>query len=143
MPAQWRRPLQDDLRQVIASPQVGPNLPQFMQHFGKRAIRAIKEFTKGYSDTQLKVRDATSNEPWGPSDTQMNEIAEMTYNQDDYVEILEMLYKRLNEKGKNWRHVFKVRRHGQFYKLKYWANCCNAPRVSPYSTTSCIRARRT
>ncbi|KAJ7853304.1 hypothetical protein B0H14DRAFT_2354334 [Mycena olivaceomarginata] len=78
-----------------------------MQHFGKRAIRAITEFTKGYSDTQLKVRDATSNEPWGPSDTQMNEIAEMTCNQDDYVEILEMLYKRLNEKGKNWRHVFK------------------------------------
>lgn len=28
---------------------------------------------------------------------------------DNFVEIMEMLDKRLNDKGKNWRHVFKVR----------------------------------
>ncbi|KAF8190022.1 epsin 2-like protein, partial [Mycena galopus ATCC 62051] len=60
-----------------------------------------------YSDTQVKVRDATCNESWGPSGTQMNEIAQMTYNQGNFVEIMEMLDKRLNDKGKNWRHVFK------------------------------------
>lgn len=26
---------------------------------------------------------------------------------NDFVEIMEMLDKRLNDKGKNWRHVFK------------------------------------
>ncbi|KAJ7615044.1 epsin domain-containing protein [Mycena polygramma] len=78
-----------------------------MQHFGKGAVRVVKNYTKGYSDTQAKVRDATSNDPWGPSGTQMNEIAQMTYNQGDFVEIMEMLDKRLNDKGKNWRHVFK------------------------------------
>ena len=26
----------------------------------------------------------------------------------DFVEVMEMLDKRLNDKGKNWRHVFKV-----------------------------------
>lgn len=26
----------------------------------------------------------------------------------DFIEIMEMLDKRLNDKGKNWRHVFKV-----------------------------------
>ena len=26
---------------------------------------------------------------------------------NDFVEIIEMLDKRLNDKGKNWRHVFK------------------------------------
>lgn len=26
----------------------------------------------------------------------------------DFVEIMEMMDKRLNDKGKNWRHVFKV-----------------------------------
>ena len=52
-----------------------------MQHFGKAALRATKNYTKGYSDTQAKVRDATSNDPWGPSGTQMNDIAQMTYNQ--------------------------------------------------------------
>ena len=44
----------------------------------------------------------------------MNEIAQMTYNQQDFVEIMEMLDKRLNDKGKNWRHVFKVRWSGHF-----------------------------
>ncbi|KAL0577183.1 hypothetical protein V5O48_004822 [Marasmius crinis-equi] len=78
-----------------------------MQHFGKAALRVTKNYTKGYSDTQMKVRDATSNDPWGPSGTQMNEIAQLTYNQGDFVEIMEMLDKRLNDKGKNWRHVFK------------------------------------
>ncbi|PFH47050.1 hypothetical protein AMATHDRAFT_68507 [Amanita thiersii Skay4041] len=78
-----------------------------MQHLGKAALRVTKNYTKGYSDTQAKVRDATSNDPWGPSGTQMNEIAQLTYNQNDFVEIMEMLDKRLNDKGKNWRHVFK------------------------------------
>ncbi|KAJ8515447.1 hypothetical protein ONZ45_g7120 [Pleurotus djamor] len=78
-----------------------------MQHLGKAALRVTKNYTKGYSDTQAKVREATSNDPWGPSGTQMNEIAQLTYNQGDFVEIMEMLDKRLNDKGKNWRHVFK------------------------------------
>lgn len=30
---------------------------------------------------QTKVREATSNDAWGPSGTQMNEIAQLTYNQ--------------------------------------------------------------
>ncbi|KAG8902820.1 hypothetical protein FRB99_004087 [Tulasnella sp. 403] len=79
-----------------------------LQHFGRGALRVAKNYTKGYSDVQAKVRDATSNDPWGPSGTQMNEIAQMTYNQQDFVEIMEMLDKRLNDKGKNWRHVFKA-----------------------------------
>ena len=29
---------------------------------------------------QVKVREATSNDPWGPSSTQMSEIADLTYN---------------------------------------------------------------
>lgn len=52
-----------------------------MQHFGKGVMRVAKNYTKGYSDVQAKVRDATSNDPWGPSGTQMNEIAQLTYNQ--------------------------------------------------------------
>ena len=30
-------------------------------------------------------------------------------HRNDFIEIMEMLDKRLNDKGKNWRHVFKVR----------------------------------
>lgn len=79
-----------------------------LQSFGKGALRVAKNYTKGYSDTQTKVREATSNDAWGPSGTQMNEIAQMTYSQNEFVEIMEMLDKRLNDKGKNWRHVFKA-----------------------------------
>uniref|UniRef100_A0A0W0FPK3 ENTH domain-containing protein n=1 Tax=Moniliophthora roreri TaxID=221103 RepID=A0A0W0FPK3_MONRR len=79
-----------------------------MQHFGKAALRATKNYTKGYSDTQAKVRDATSNDPWGPTGQQMNEIAKLSWNQQDFIEIIEILDKRLNDKGKNWRHVFKT-----------------------------------
>ncbi|KAI5121733.1 hypothetical protein M0805_009025 [Coniferiporia weirii] len=79
-----------------------------LQHFGKATLRVAKNYTKGYSDVQTKVRDATSNDPWGPTGQQMNEIAQMTFNQNDFVEIMEMLDKRLNDKGKNWRHVFKA-----------------------------------
>lgn len=52
-----------------------------MQHLGKGIVRAAKNYTKGYSDVQSKVRDATSNDPWGPSGTQMNELAQLSYNQ--------------------------------------------------------------
>ncbi len=57
-----------------------PTIMSF-QTFGKSALRVAKNYTKGYSDVQAKVREATSNDPWGPSGTQMNEIAQMTYNQ--------------------------------------------------------------
>ncbi|KAJ3521818.1 hypothetical protein NMY22_g12153 [Coprinellus aureogranulatus] len=92
---------------TIATHFCSPSTPTTMQHFGKAALRVTKNYTKGYSDTQAKVREATSNDPWGPSGTQMNEIAQLTYNQNDFIEIMEMLDKRLNDKGKNWRHVFK------------------------------------
>ena len=52
-----------------------------IQNFGKGVVRVAKNYTKGYSDVQAKVRDATSNDPWGPSGTQMNELAQLTYNQ--------------------------------------------------------------
>ncbi|KAK4706010.1 hypothetical protein P7C70_g183, partial [Phenoliferia sp. Uapishka_3] len=78
-----------------------------MQNLGKSAMRVAKNSIKGYSDVQSKVRDATSNDAWGPSGTQMSEIAALTFNQNDFVEIIEMIDKRLNDKGKNWRHVFK------------------------------------
>ncbi|KAF7729882.1 hypothetical protein EC973_003616 [Apophysomyces ossiformis] len=75
---------------------------------GKGVVRSIKNYAKGFSDVQIKVREATSNDAWGPSGTLMNEIAQLTYNQHDFVEIMDMIDRRLNDKGKNWRHVFKA-----------------------------------
>ncbi|RHZ71193.1 hypothetical protein Glove_261g75 [Diversispora epigaea] len=78
------------------------------KYMAKDAVRSIKNYTKGYSETQAKVRSATSNNPWGPSGSAMYEIAQATYNPHHFIEIMEMIDKRLNDHGKNWRHVFKA-----------------------------------
>ncbi|WAQ95294.1 EPN2-like protein [Mya arenaria] len=69
--------------------------------------RTLKNVVKNYTDAQVKVREATSNDPWGPSSTLMTEIADLTYNVVAYTEIMQMIWKRLNDHGKNWRHVYK------------------------------------
>lgn len=58
--------------------------------------------------SQKKVREATSNDQWGPSATLMAEIADLTYNTVAMAEIMKMIWKRLNDHGKNWRHVYKA-----------------------------------
>ncbi|CAG5031452.1 unnamed protein product [Parnassius apollo] len=70
--------------------------------------RNIKNLAHNYSDAQVKVREATSNDPWGPSSTLMAEIADLTYNVMAFTEIMQMIWKRLNDHGKNWRHVYKA-----------------------------------
>lgn len=78
-----------------------------LHNMGKSAMRVSKNYIKGYTDTQVKVRQATSNDAWGPSGQLMNEISQLSHNQNDFIEIMEILDKRLNDKGRNWRHVFK------------------------------------
>ncbi|XP_027837840.1 epsin-2 isoform X1 [Aphis gossypii] len=70
--------------------------------------RNIKNIAHNYSDAQVKVREATSNDQWGPSSTLMAEIADLTYNVVAFSEIMAILWKRLNDHGRNWRHVHKA-----------------------------------
>ncbi|XP_076623226.1 epsin homolog lqf isoform X2 [Colletes latitarsis] len=70
--------------------------------------RDIVNLAHNYSNAQKAVRKATSNDPWGPSGTLMAEIADLTYNVVAFTEIMQMLWKRLNDHGKNWRHVWKA-----------------------------------
>ncbi|KAG8215099.1 hypothetical protein J3R82DRAFT_8543 [Butyriboletus roseoflavus] len=102
-----------------------------LQQFGKGALRVAKNYTLRFSDTQTKVRDATSNALWGPSGTdeshctvelqsvrvvaprdarmrRTNFVLLNLSHRNNFVDIMEMLDKRLNDKGKNWRHVFKA-----------------------------------
>lgn len=67
----------------------------------------MKNVACNYSNAQVKVREATSNDPWGPSTVMMSEIADLTYNPAAFNDIMMMLFKRLNDHGKNWRHVYK------------------------------------
>ncbi|KAH7291509.1 hypothetical protein KP509_29G019900 [Ceratopteris richardii] len=59
-------------------------------------------------EIEQKVLDATSNEPWGPHGTLMSEIAHATKNYYEMQMIMEVLWKRMSDTGRNWRHVYKA-----------------------------------
>ncbi|XP_043723882.1 clathrin interactor EPSIN 2 isoform X2 [Telopea speciosissima] len=56
---------------------------------------------------EQKVLDATSNEPWGPHGSHLADIAQATRNYHEYQMIMAVIWKRINDTGKNWRHVYK------------------------------------
>ncbi|KAM8884864.1 uncharacterized protein ACB058_000868 isoform 1-T1 [Synchiropus picturatus] len=68
--------------------------------------RQLKNLVQNYSEAEVKVREATSNDPWGPSSTQMADISDLTYNVVACNEIMTMLWKRLKD-DRNWRHIHK------------------------------------
>ncbi|KAK5883305.1 hypothetical protein CesoFtcFv8_019648 [Champsocephalus esox] len=68
--------------------------------------RQLKNLVQNYSEAEVKVREATSNDPWGPSSTQMADLSDLTYNVVACNEIMTMLWRRLND-DKNWRHIHK------------------------------------
>ncbi|KAL1535277.1 clathrin interactor EPSIN 2-like isoform X2 [Salvia divinorum] len=57
---------------------------------------------------EQKVLDATSNEPWGPHGSLLADIAQATRNYHEYQMITSVIWKRINDTGKNWRHVYKA-----------------------------------
>ncbi|SMN19881.1 similar to Saccharomyces cerevisiae YDL161W ENT1 Epsin-like protein involved in endocytosis and actin patch assembly and functionally redundant with Ent2p [Maudiozyma saulgeensis] len=73
----------------------------------KQFVRSAKNAFKGYSSAQVLVRDATSNDMRSTNIGLMQEIAARTYDSVEFFEIMEMLDKRLNDKGKYWKHVVK------------------------------------
>jgi len=67
----------------------------------------MRNVVHNYTEVEIKVREATSNDPWGPSSSIMAEISDLTYQAQPFPEIMAMLWKRLSDHGKNWRHVYK------------------------------------
>ncbi|XP_076933950.1 clathrin interactor EPSIN 3-like [Bidens hawaiensis] len=56
---------------------------------------------------EQKVLDATSNETWGPHGSLLADIAMASRNYHEYQMIMSIIWKRVNDTGKNWRHVYK------------------------------------
>ncbi len=89
-----------------------------------------------YTDAEAKVREATSNDAWGPSNTLLTELAEYTFHVQAYGLVMGMLWKRLNDHGKNWRHVYKVwgmvcTRYG-VWGIGYGMESCDSKYSVPY-----------
>ncbi|CBY11444.1 unnamed protein product [Oikopleura dioica] len=70
-------------------------------------LRNVRNVVHNYTEVEIKVREATSNDPWGPSSSIMAEIADLTYNMTAFPEIMGIIWKRVSDTGKNWRHVYK------------------------------------
>ncbi|XP_034070818.1 clathrin interactor 1a [Gymnodraco acuticeps] len=61
-----------------------------------------------YSEVESKVREATNDDPWGPSGQMMSEISKATFMYEQFPEVMNMLWARmLRDNKKNWRRVYK------------------------------------
>jgi len=61
-----------------------------------------------YTETEAKVREATNDDPWGPSGQQMQEISSCTFAYEAFPEVMGMLWKRmLHDDRQNWRRIYK------------------------------------
>ncbi|XP_042001114.1 clathrin interactor EPSIN 1-like [Salvia splendens] len=58
-------------------------------------------------EMEQKVLDATDDEPWGPHGTVLAEIAQATKKFTECQMVMNVLWARLAETGKNWRLVYK------------------------------------
>lgn len=63
-----------------------------------------------YTEIEGKVREATNDEPWGPTGPLMQELAHSTFTYEHFPEVMSMLWKRMLQDNKtNWRRTYKVR----------------------------------
>ena len=60
------------------------------------------------TEIEKKIAGATSNKPWGASSTMLAEIAQSTYDYQEYTEVMACVWKRVGEKGVNWRICYKA-----------------------------------
>ncbi|KAL7159245.1 hypothetical protein ABFS83_01G015400 [Erythranthe nasuta] len=58
-------------------------------------------------EIEQKVLDATDDEPWGPHGTALAEIAKATNKFSECQLVMNVLWTRLTETGKDWRFVYK------------------------------------
>ncbi|KAJ3216003.1 Crossover junction endonuclease mus81 [Dinochytrium kinnereticum] len=85
----------------------------FSQYFDIQKVtetfNKVKNAVLQLTEYQIKVLDATNNEPWGASSTLMLDIASATSHYQHFSEIMEVIYKRLQEPpSPTWRQTYKA-----------------------------------
>ncbi|CAL1713576.1 unnamed protein product [Somion occarium] len=88
---------------------LGSTLSQITLYDIKSMYNQAKNVVLNVSEMEAKVRDATNDEPWGASSTLMQEIAQGTFNFQNFNEIMPCIYARFMEKeAKQWRQIYKA-----------------------------------
>ncbi|KAF9927922.1 Epsin-3, clathrin recruitment and traffic between the Golgi and endosome [Linnemannia zychae] len=74
----------------------------------RNAIDKVTARVMNLTEMEQKVREATSNDPWGASGTLKQELAQATHNFQYFNEIMPAIFKRFAEKEpKDWRQIYK------------------------------------
>ncbi|CDO72188.1 hypothetical protein BN946_scf184970.g40 [Trametes cinnabarina] len=88
---------------------IGSALSQITLYDIKSMVNQAKNVVFNVSEMEAKVRDATNDEPWGASSTLMQEIAQGTFNFQNFNEIMPAIYSRFMEKeARQWRQIYKA-----------------------------------
>jgi len=74
----------------------------------RQAAEAATNYVMNYTEAEVKVREATNEDPWGPEGPILNEIAKMTSMYSYFGEIMGMLWSRMCQDNEGaWRRVYK------------------------------------
>ena len=76
--------------------------------FLKWGQKQVRQFALNLTETEIRVEEATNNDPWGPHGGEMAKIAEEAMDHEKYREIMTVIARRLTESGDNWRHIYKA-----------------------------------
>ncbi|KAI0718167.1 hypothetical protein C8T65DRAFT_639212 [Cerioporus squamosus] len=88
---------------------LGNALSQITMYDIKSMYNQAKNVVFNVSEMEAKVRDATNDEPWGASSTLMQDIAQGTFNFQNFNEIMPAIYARFMEKeARQWRQIYKA-----------------------------------
>ncbi|ESO02536.1 hypothetical protein HELRODRAFT_188744 [Helobdella robusta] len=74
----------------------------------KGIAEKVTQMVMNYSEIEMKVREATNDEPWGPTGVLLQELARETNGYEGYADVMCMLWRRmLHDNKKQWRRVYK------------------------------------
>ncbi|KAI0298149.1 hypothetical protein B0F90DRAFT_1735375 [Multifurca ochricompacta] len=88
---------------------LGNTLSNLTMYDIKSMYNQAKNVVLNVSEMEAKVREATNDDPWGASSTLMQEIAQGTFNFQQFNEIMPCIYSQFMEKeARQWRQIYKA-----------------------------------
>lgn len=99
----------------------------------KKLYKSLKKSALEESAWCTKTKEATSNEAWGPTGTQLVELARATtFGPEVFNEIYNVLYARLDERTDKWRKCHKALIVIEFFLLRGDEHCINPIRIGRF-----------
>ncbi|XP_063705148.1 uncharacterized protein LOC134834428 isoform X2 [Culicoides brevitarsis] len=83
-------------------------MDKFLGYKVRELVDKATNVVMNYTEIEGKVREATNDDPWGPTGPLMQELAHATFTYEHFPEVMSMLWKRMLQENKsNWRRTYK------------------------------------